>query len=135
MLKGSGGIGGRKYQITAALLTYAAVSLGAIPIMLHQYSKEKKDHPPAQVQTQSQSPASPSADQPATGSPPQPSPSTPKTPEKPAVGTLVLLGLASPFLELADPLHGLIGLVILFVGLQIAWKMMGRPKLQIEGPL
>lgn len=35
MKKGAGGYGGRKYQITAALLTYAAVSLAAIPIYLY----------------------------------------------------------------------------------------------------
>src|SRR5262245_22676947 len=32
MMMGSGGIGGRRYQIAALLLTYAAVSLSAIPI-------------------------------------------------------------------------------------------------------
>lgn len=32
MMMGSNGVGGRKYQITAVLLTYAAVSLSALPI-------------------------------------------------------------------------------------------------------
>ena len=31
VIKGSGGVGGRRYQITAALLTYAAVSMSAVP--------------------------------------------------------------------------------------------------------
>jgi hypothetical protein len=52
-----------------------------------------------------------------------------------AVAQLLLIGLASPFLELQDPLHGLIGLVILFVGLQIAWRIAaGNPLLNVEGP-
>src|SRR5437764_994533 len=32
ILKGSGGIGGLRYQVLAAVLTYAAVSMSAIPI-------------------------------------------------------------------------------------------------------
>src|SRR5271170_1514657 len=35
MKLGSGGIGGRRYQIAAAALTYAAVSMAAIPIAIH----------------------------------------------------------------------------------------------------
>src|SRR5580658_34252 len=35
MMKGSNGVGGRRYQITAALLTYAAVSMAAVPIWIH----------------------------------------------------------------------------------------------------
>jgi hypothetical protein len=35
ILKGSGGVGGRRYRITAALLTYAAVSMAAVPIWIH----------------------------------------------------------------------------------------------------
>jgi hypothetical protein len=50
------------------------------------------------------------------------------------LGALLVLGLASPFLELASPLHGLIGLVILFVGLQIAWKLTAGKKVDILGP-
>jgi hypothetical protein len=52
-----------------------------------------------------------------------------------ALAYLAFLGLASPFLELQDPLHGLIGLVILFVGLQIAWKLTaGSAVPEITGP-
>jgi uncharacterized membrane protein len=51
-----------------------------------------------------------------------------------AIGLLALLGLASPFLELQDPFHGLIGLVILFVGIRFAWQQTGAPKIDIVGP-
>ena len=48
---------------------------------------------------------------------------------------LLLLGLASPFLELQDPVHGIIGLIILMVGIRIAWQMTaGSLKADIQGP-
>ncbi|MGA2651294.1 MAG: hypothetical protein ABSF28_12255 [Terracidiphilus sp.] len=34
MMKGSNGVGGRRYQIAAVVLTYGAISLAAIPIMI-----------------------------------------------------------------------------------------------------
>lgn len=36
MRLGSGGVGGRRYQVMAALLTYIAVSMSAVPIALYQ---------------------------------------------------------------------------------------------------
>jgi hypothetical protein len=52
-----------------------------------------------------------------------------------AIVQLAFIGLASPFLDLAsDPFHGLIGLVILFVGLKIAWQITAGSELQITGP-
>jgi hypothetical protein len=51
-----------------------------------------------------------------------------------AVGVLALVGLASPFRALADPLHGIIGLIILFVGIQIAWKITAGRPVNIIGP-
>jgi hypothetical protein len=151
MLVGSRGMGGRRYQITAAILTYAAVSLAALPVMFYQVSKEKKVAAgQAQVRQQAQAPEQQAAS-PQGGSQegnaavtvtPNPNDSpeqavadnSPKMGFGRAVATLFAIGLASPFLELADPLRGLIGLVILFVGIQIAWKMTGRPKLLIDGP-
>jgi hypothetical protein len=97
MLMGSGGVGGRKYQITAAVLTYAAVSLASIPIAL-SFSHLPVDAIP--------------------------------------LSRLIQLGLLSPFLELqADTFQGLIGLVILYVGINIAWKLTrGKPQAVVEGP-
>jgi len=40
---GSGGVGGRRYQVTAVLLTYVAVSMAAVPkIRYYQHKKENK---------------------------------------------------------------------------------------------
>jgi hypothetical protein len=51
-----------------------------------------------------------------------------------ALGALALAGLTSPFLELQDPLHGVIGLVILMVGIRIAWQLTAEKPIDIVGP-
>jgi hypothetical protein len=85
MMVGSNGIGGRQYQITAAVLTYCAVSLSFIPIFLYVTKLSLSVVP---------------------------------------IGKLIQLGLTAPFQELqTDAFRGVIGLVILFVGMNIAWKM------------
>jgi hypothetical protein len=142
MMKGSGGVGGRKYQITAVLLTYAAVSMSAIPIYMHQMNTENAG---AKAQQSQQAPATKdaaanthdaaestaSSSQAATSS----NPEKPRMPFFAALGILLGIGLASPFLALADPVSGIIGLIILFVGMNIAWKMTaGSIKPAIEGP-
>jgi hypothetical protein len=134
MMKGSGGVGGRRYQIAAALLTYAAVSLAAVPIDIAQATKAHKAARREQSQSLHNSPE-PSSTTNVSPSP-EPNPSGPRRPANwgAALVSLALVGLASPFLELQDPLHGLIGLVILFVGIQIAWKLTRGISLQISGP-
>jgi predicted outer membrane lipoprotein len=134
MKMGSGGIGGRRYQIAAVVLTYAAVSMAAIPIYISQAAKQQhKAARPAPTAT-----VEAPAEQGATNVSPAPgqAPTSPKRPANLAAALigLALIGLASPFLELADPLHGMIGLVILFVGIQIAWKMAAGTSLAILGP-
>ena len=115
IVTGSGGAGGRRYQLAAALLTYMAVSLAAVPIALSQDMKQRE----AKVHAQ----ASASTAQ------------APKMSAAKAVGVLTVIGLVSPFLALSDPMHGLIGLIILFVGLRIAWRMTAGRQLSIVGPL
>jgi hypothetical protein len=130
---GSRGIGGRRYQIAAALLTYAAVSMAAIPMAISQAIKEKKAEPPSRVEQPSSKSTASGNDAPAGGTSPSPAP-------KPQMGLgaallgLALVGLASPFLELQDPFQGMIGLVILFVGIRIAWQLTAGPKIDILGP-
>ena len=134
MMKGSGGVGGRRYQIAAVLLTYAAVSLAAVPIDIAQANKARRAARTEQSRS-FRNPAEPSTTPDVTVLP-QENPPAPRRPANwgAALVSLTLIGLASPFLELQDPLHGLIGLVILFVGLQIAWKLTRGITLQISGP-
>ena len=117
MKLGSGGRGGRRYQIAAALLTYAAVSIAAVPVAIHYYSKQ-----PA-AKTAQTAPANNAQKE-----HPFPGDDQPQTTPKPAgIGHLVVmllgLGLASPFLELSQGLGGIIGLVILYVGIKAAWNL------------
>jgi hypothetical protein len=118
IIKGSRGIGGRRYQVAAVLLTYMAVSLAAVPIALSQYRKQHSAQQQAQV-----------ADPTAVQAP------KPKMSIGQAVGMLTVLGLTSPFLGLSHPAQGIIGLIILFVGLRIAWRITAGRPVNIVGPL
>jgi uncharacterized protein (DUF983 family) len=125
---GSKGIGGRRYQITAVILTYAAVSLAAVPIAISYYVKAKPES--QSIQLKQQHPSTDTTND---------QPDQPQSKPKPSLGAaflqLLALGLASPFLELQDPLHGIIGLVILMVGIRIAWQItVGSRRADIQGP-
>ena len=45
MVMGSRGVGGRRYQVAAVLLTYVAVSLAAVPIALSAHHASGSGHP------------------------------------------------------------------------------------------
>ena len=123
---GSKGIGGRRYQIAAVILTYAAVSIAAVPIAIsYDVKSTRESH---SMQLKQQHPAN--TDGQAVQTPPKPRPSFGA-----ALLALLALGLASPFLELRDPVHGIIGLVILMVGIRIAWQItVGSKRADIQGP-
>ena len=129
IILGSKGVGGRRYQIAAVILTYAAVSIAFVPIVISSQMKEKAHSSSAQAQQQ---PASPDS---------QVNPSNQvQARPKPALGLVLLqllaIGLASPFLELQQsPLGGIIGLIILAVGIRIAWRITaGTRSVDIQGP-
>jgi hypothetical protein len=155
---GSNGMSGRRYQIAAAILTYAAVSMAAIPIYMSQVAKEQRGRQPSHAQ-QTISPGNgsngnvtivpaPSADDnSANVTSPGPDTNAPAANSTPAraphkvkwgaaIIGLVFIGLASPFFELAQsPFSGLIGLVILAVGIRIAWQITGAPSAPlVSGP-
>jgi uncharacterized protein (DUF983 family) len=115
ILIGSGGLGGRRYQLAAVVLTYAAVSLAAVPIAVSQHMKQRSAQAQSQVGESSSNSPRPSIAM--------------------AVGTLALIGLASPLLALANPMQGVIGLIILFVGIRIAWRMTAARQVSILGPI
>jgi hypothetical protein len=122
IMKGSNGIGGRRYQVAAVILTYAAISLASIPILISYGIKHRaaRTHPSASA-TQPQPTTSSSAGaQSSESSSPAPAKKKDWTS---AIGQLALWGLASPFLQLREPFHGAIGLFILFIGIRIAWQL------------
>jgi len=140
--KGSGGVGGRRYQVAAVLLTYAAVSLAAIPISMSMYVKQRPKRTPTSAE-QGVAERSEGASAPSTQSGGEVAKNStqgatvaakPKISFGSAIAGLALIGLASPFLELQDPVHGIIGLVILFVGIRIAWQLTAAAKVDILGP-
>ena len=96
---GSGGLGGRPYQIAAVILTYLAIALAEIPIILWQL---RARIPSGHILA--------------------------------AAMRLLPVGLESPILAMRSPIHGLINAVILFVGLQIAWRGTAATILAVEGP-
>jgi uncharacterized protein (DUF983 family) len=134
MNMGSRGVGGRRYQIVAVLLTYLAVSMSAVPLAIHQMQQHARAKA---AQTQSAAQAAPSS-QAEPGAQTQPTDAAPPKPREmnvaKAVGVLALLGIASPFLELQDPAHGIIGLIILFVGMQFAWRFTAGKTVSVSGP-
>jgi hypothetical protein len=113
---GSGDVGGRRYQVAAVLLTYIAVSMAAVPIAISQQMKQKS------VQQHAQ------ASDPAIAAQAKMRPLR-------ALGVLTVIGLASPFLDLSNPTHGVIGLIILFVGIRIAWRLTAGNVVNITGPI
>ena len=137
IMVGSSGIGGRRYQVAAVLLTYAAVSMAFIPIMIYYVGKEKSG--PKQTQTQpadSRQDDQGSQETARQSNGGQNSPAPRSRPNLAAIlGKAVVFGLASPFLQLQGGVSGVIGLFILFVGMQFAWRITrGHPKILIEGP-
>ena len=94
MMMGSRGVGGTRYQIAAVALTYAAISLASVPILIARVLQDAADRG-TQMHVNWANLA----------------------------GKLVTWGIASPFLELRGGAFGVIGLVILFVGLRIAYRM------------
>lgn len=134
MLIGSKGAGGRRYQIAAVLLTYAAVSMASIPIAIHYMKKDRAEQPSAQKQAPVEKSSVDGASQ---GQPSSETADQPRTQMSAgrAIGMLAGLGLASPFLELSEGSSGIIGLIILFVGMRFAWRMTAsRGGAAMEGP-
>ena len=148
--KGSGGVGGRRYQITAALLTYAAVSIAAVPIWIH-YAREHKMADQQKLTEKQKTALEQRRLESEFGQPhqaPDPRESTAPPAEPPAqagpkrsfagaIGQLLLIGIASPFLEVWEggPTIGwAIGIVILIVGIRIAWRLTAARPLAVFGP-
>jgi hypothetical protein len=136
MMKGSNGVGGRRYQIAAALLTYAAVSLAAVPIWMHFAGERKQQR---QTQEQKLSDEQRQLEQESGQRPSEPQ-GAPRA-ERPSVslgtwlGRVALIGLASPFIQLkGNPGWGLMGLLILFFGMRIAWRITQGKPLGVYGP-
>lgn len=131
MMKASGGVGGRRYQIAAVLLTYAAVSMSAIPVWIYFANEHRTEQTEQQkLQAEQRRLEEESGTRPSTSQPVKPRPSLGAW-----LARVTVLGLASPFLELeGNALWGVLGLVILFVGMRMAWRMTAGRPFEVLGP-
>jgi hypothetical protein len=129
MMKGSNGQGGRRYQVAAALLTYAAVSMAAIPIWMHYASEHRPNVSQQQKLAEEQRELESES-----GRRPEAAPAGATQHRGRGLLSLAFLGLASPFLELTSPVHGVIGLFILLIGIRIAWQITAAKTPALDGP-
>lgn len=103
------GQSGRKFQLTAALLTYLVVAIVTVPV--------------AAISS-----PSPAASAPAVSTAPigvafsAHLAETAALTMEPRIAEQLMASLLSPFLQLRNPVRGAIDLVILFAGLSIAWR-------------
>ena len=132
MKKGSRGLGGRRYQITAVLLTYVAISMAFIPVLYKDIKEYRAQHT-----TRARSGTTPAETAAGTA------PSTSAKPRTVSFGGFLLsmlvvfgLGLVSPILKfvLYGIGSGLFGLLFLFIGIQTAWKLTQRVASEVDGP-
>jgi hypothetical protein len=163
MMIGSRGIGGRRYQWTAVILTYATVSMAAVPIAIDYQSRrnaaiqaqakavnlaEEQQRLEEEFGSDASRPLS-SAGKAAQKNPEQKSgvgtaPATtarngglvarPVVTPAAAFGSLVILGLFSPVLGLAMSIQGGISLILLILGIVIAWRITAAKRMEITGP-
>jgi len=123
----SQGLGGRPQQILAVVLTYFSITTSVIPVVIYQQMEKPKT-----VQTDGAT---------AQGTQPNVQGSSPTTKENGppmSLGAALLmflgLALASPFMSLSAGASGILTLVIIFFGLQRAWRMTGRANVVLMGP-
>jgi len=164
MMVGSRKIGGRRYQVTAVFLTYMALSLSAIPIMIGEQARfraalrvqqstgdlvEEQQRLEQEFGTGTNT-AAPSNPKPGSAQKKSATDNTtsavtvwqgrlgarPSSQISPAaiLGTLVIVGLLSPFLALWMPLQGGTCLLVLLGGMLIAWHVTAATRHEIIGP-
>ncbi|HEY2589555.1 MAG TPA: hypothetical protein VGI81_27660 [Tepidisphaeraceae bacterium] len=143
---GSGGRGGRGYQILAVLLTYFAISANYMPDLIQGFVQKYKEdkaavHSVAGTTSTAAAPKTESTD--TTDSPDATSSGTAQPARRPpslgrALVALVLLIGLSAVLMLVVPIlvgiHSPIGLLIMGFALYEAWKINARRRLAISGP-
>ena len=164
MMVGSKGIGGRRYQWTAVILTYATVSIAAVPIAIDYQSRrdaairaQAKSVDLAEEQQKLEEEFGSGASRPSqdagragtasnnVGQPGNGSGSAAKARSSgvgarsvvspaAAFGSLIILGLFSPVLQLALPIQGGISLILLILGIAIAWRATAAKRMEITGP-
>jgi len=126
--RGAGNRGGRRFQVMAVLLTYLSIAMAWAPIAVKEIRAGSKQEATAAGKADSATAATSSPkridDEEVTNS------SFVK-----AIGILLGLFVALPLIAAFGSMpSGLISLVIMFFGMQRAWRMTGTPQLVVNGP-
>ena len=126
--KGSRGLGGRRCQIAAVVLTYFAITISYVPLLIQGAREAAKKEAASKSSAMQNARAQASQ---ATATPPKP-PSFKGL----LTAMVVISGIAfiSPFLSIASGPTGFIGILIVFLGLQQAWKQTARDSRTLVGP-
>jgi hypothetical protein len=124
----SHGRGGRPQQILAVVLTYFAITTSYIPVILYHVVK----NPPTAQQRQAKRAQVQDGSAPVTTS--RGGAARPLRSFGGAILFLLMMTAVAPFLSLSSGFSGLITLFIIFIGLQRAWKLTGRPEILVMGP-
>ena len=145
--RGAGGRGGRRFQILAVVLTYWAVGLAYTPLAFKELSKDRKVRATESLKSDSTAPAGPTIGERlgdttrATTAADSASKAVASAKAMSgrdvavAVGGLFILTFGLPLLSVFGSMPlGLISALIIFIGLSQAWRMTGRPALEISGP-
>ncbi len=123
----SKGLGGRPQQILAVVLTYFSITTSVIPVVIYHQMEKPKTAQTDRVTAQTNQPSGQSS-----------SPALTESKPRMSLGAALLmflgLALASPFLSLSEGAGGILTLVIIFFGLQRAWRMTGRANVVLMGP-
>lgn len=126
---GARGCRGRRYQIAAVLLTYASITASYIPEYISVMSDVAKKKSAVTAKADSGTTKK---------NPPAAQASEPKPPSASGYvvfATLMMaLALVTPFLGVAAGISGLINLLIIFFGLQRAWRYTAPDRVPIMGP-
>jgi hypothetical protein len=133
---GTNGLGGRRCQIIAVVLTYLSITTSYLPLLI----KGMRDEVHNQAGATAGAAKGPQASsQQAQAKAPEIQ--TEEIRKRPSVGTLFLgvafligIALISPFLGLMSGAGGIIGIAIIAFGLLQAWKQTARPPLVLAGP-
>ena len=139
------GLGSRKHQVLAVALTYCASTMGYLPGIVKALGEvSQKSDAGAVAPASTAAPADPPTpgSQPTSADEPRPEKAAPaQPPAVPGAVAIVLaivlvtvLTLAAPFLEIAGGFSGLLGLLIIFFGLQAAWRVSRGAVAPITGP-
>lgn len=146
--RATSGFGTRKHQILAVALTYSAACMGYFPAV---FKGIQSSAPAASLPAVTAHPAPPSAaDAPSAPAAALPAPSAPAQSAAPSAGAgaepisalgvlfglvlLFVITLAAPLLDLTSGFGGIMGALIMFFGVQTAWRTARGVAAEVTGP-